>query len=550
MHNFRKVLVLKILLLMMMQKEVLAAPSGPPNPNSDAGVILKHEQEILKNEKLLKDFKEEKTKLREGIKSESPSQTQKKEEEELSFKVSTFKIDESEILSQVEIENIIRQYIGKEKKLEDLYQVVNKINGLYEEKGFIVCRAVLPSQTIKNGEIEIKLIEGKTGEVQLKGNTSTKESYIRNRITLPEGEISNFKKLNKELIWFNATNDAQIRVEMQAGKKIKTTDYILNVYEPKKNQLTIFGDNFGSKNTGEYRTGISYVNNSLTGHRDQFLISGIKTLGTQSVGLYYSFPVTKRGGHLNFQYSTGKIKIINGDLKDLEVRGKSSNYGFGFTQPLLVTEKRKIEASMDWSKQKSSTDIIGIKWVRDEISKVNFSLSMTSYGENQILYTKHNFSKGNVKFLNGKNKDFKKYSMLLMYQKAFANKTTFSTKLDAQYSFSDYLPSAEQFYAGGTYSVRGYRESFMGADKGISISNEFSMPLGNYGDTFLFFDAASFHGKNTLKKNKIYGIGLGYKKSFEKGTAISASIGFPLVKKIDNLEVDSYRLHITINHQF
>lgn len=550
MYNFRKLLVFKILLLVTVQKYLLAAPSIPPNPNSDAGVILRHEQETLKNKRLLKEIEEEKSKIREGIKGENIKQTHEKEEEKIFFKVSAFKIDKSEVLSQSEIQNITKQYIGKEIELEDLYKIVNEINSLYEEKGFIVCRAILPAQTIKNGEIEIKLIEGKTGEVQIKGNSSTRESYIKNRIVLAEGEISNFKKLNKELIWFNATNDAQIKVEMQAGKKIKTTDYVLNIYEPKKNQFIIFGDNFGSKSTGEYRIGASYINNSLTNYRDQFSISGIKTKGTESIGIYYSLPVTKRGGRLNFQYSTGKIEIIKGDLKDLKVKGKSSNYGFGFTQPLLINEKRKIETSIDWSKQISSTDILDIKWVKDEISKLNFSLSITEYSKNQILYSKHSISKGRTKPLNGKNKDFKKYNLFLMYQKAFANRTSFTTKLEAQYSFTNYLPSAEQFYAGGTYSVRGYKENFMGADKGISISNEYSMPLGNYGDTFLFFDAASFHGKNAMKKNRIYGVGLGYKKTFEMGTSISASIGFPLIKKINNLKVDSHRLHFTINHQF
>lgn len=550
MYNFRKLLVFKILLLVTVQKYLLAAPSIPPNPNSDAGVILRHEQETLKNKRLLKEIEEEKSKIREGIKGENIKQTHEKEEEKIFFKVSAFKIDKSKILSQEEIENIIKEYIGKKIEVEDLYKIVNKINSLYEEKGFIVCRAILPSQTIKNGEIEIRLIEGETGEVQIKGNNSTKESYIKKRVVLPEGEISNFKKLNKELIWFNATNDVQIKVEMQAGKKIKTTDYVFNIYEPKKNQFIVFGDNFGSKSTGEYRVGTSYINNSLTGYRDQFLISGIKTKGTESMGVFYSLPVTKKGGRLNFQYSTGKIEIIKGELKDLKVKGKSSNYGFGVTQPLLVNEKRKIEASIDWSKQMSSTDILDIKWVKDEISKVNFSLSITEYGENHILYTKHNLSKGRAKFLNGKNKDFKKYNILLMYQKDFANKLKFTTKLDAQYSFTNYLPSAEQFYAGGAYSVRGYKENFMGSDKGISISNEFTMPLRNYGETFLFFDAASFHGKNALKKNKIYGVGLGYKKSFEIGTSVSGSIGFPLAKKIDNLKVDSHRLHLTINHQF
>ena len=37
-----------------------------------------------------------------------------------------------------------------------------------------------------------------------------------------------------------------------------------------------------------------------------------------------------------------------------------------------------------------------------------------------------------------------------------------SARLDAQWSADDYLLSAEQFYIGGMYSVRGYEESFLG----------------------------------------------------------------------------------------
>lgn len=550
MSNYGKLLMLKLLLVVTIQQNLLATSPPNPNPNSDAGVILKHNQEIFKNEKLLREFEEEKTKVREGLTNQNLNQPTQKENQQLYFKVNGFKIDKSEVLTQSEIDNITKQYVGKEIEAGDLYKIIEAINSLYEKKGFIVCRAILPAQTIQDGYIEIRLIEGKTGNIQIKGNSSTKESYIRKRIPLAEGKISNFQDLNDQLIWFNSTNDIQLRVEMEAGKKIKTTDFTLNVYEPKRNQFTIFGDNSGSKSTGELRTGLSYINNSLTKHRDQFLISGIKTKGTESLGLYYSLPVTDKGGRVNLQYSTGKIKIIKGDLKDLRVKGKSSSYGFGYTQTLVANEKRKIETSLDWSEQRSSTDIIDINWVKDNISKLDFSLSMTSYGENQILYMKHNISKGRAKFLSGRKQNFEKYNLLLMYQKAFANKTMFTTRLNAQYAFSKYLPSAEQFYAGGAYSVRGYRENLIGADRGISLSNEFSMPLGNYGDAFLFFDAASFHGKNALKKNQIYGTGVGYKVDFQERTSISASLGFPLVKNINNVEIDSHRLHITINHKF
>ena len=57
---------------------------------------------------------------------------------------------------------------------------------------------------------------------------------------------------------------------------------------------------------------------------------------------------------------------------------------------------------------------------------------------------------------------------------------------------SSYLPSAEQFYIGGAYSVRGYKESLLGGDHGVAVSLEYSVPIAKAVSAFTFMITAAF----------------------------------------------------------
>ena len=49
------------------------------------------------------------------------------------------------------------------------------INKLYEAKGYAVCRAYLPPQRIHEGAVQIKLLEGRTGNVTVNGLRFTRQ---------------------------------------------------------------------------------------------------------------------------------------------------------------------------------------------------------------------------------------------------------------------------------------------------------------------------------------------------------------------------------------
>ena len=208
----------------------------------------------------------------------------------VTFKLEKLELDESTVLEQAELQKLTDEYIGKEVGIKDLYELVNKINKLYLDNGYFTCRAILPAQTIKNGTVKIELIEGKTNAVEVQGNKYTKSKYISKRMSLKQGEVANINKLNDDLLRFNAANDVQLRISLQAGSEPGTTDYVISAYEPQNITWTVYSDNAGSDTSGEYRGGLFFTDRSLTGVRDALTLNTMLSDGTKSFGLGYSRP--------------------------------------------------------------------------------------------------------------------------------------------------------------------------------------------------------------------------------------------------------------------
>ncbi|MBR2219873.1 MAG: ShlB/FhaC/HecB family hemolysin secretion/activation protein, partial [Phascolarctobacterium sp.] len=233
----------KILLAVMigstLMSSVVYANTGAPDPmqvsgfvGADPGVQLNRSREYMERERVARQIAEDQA--RRNQKVEDKNQAAEQKEVAVKFELKDLKVDKSEVLTEAEIEKIAKKYIGNEVNIKDLYRIVEKINKLYSKKGYLTCRAYLPPQTIKDGVVQIKLIEGKTGNVTVQGNKTTQTDYIEDRVHLTKGKIDNVNELNKDLLLYNATHDAQLRISMQAGEAPGTTDYVITSYEPQQ----------------------------------------------------------------------------------------------------------------------------------------------------------------------------------------------------------------------------------------------------------------------------------------------------------------------------
>lgn len=525
-------------------------PALPPSGFNDSGVQLNRTKKYL-------EWQQTMQKIADGRKSagvETGEETgEKKETDSVRFQLKKVTADASDLLTQEEIQAAAAPYIGKEITLQDLYGIVEKINALYSEKGYVTCRAYLAPQTIRQGAVHISLMEGKTGKVDIRGNRTTREDYIRDRLDLKEGETANISHINKKLLRFNATNDVQLRISMKAGETYGTTDYVITAAEPQQYIFGLFSDNAGSKTSGLYRGGVFWQDKSLTGNRDSLMMTSVFSKGTKSFGASYSSPINTSGTKLGVNYSTNSVHIIDGPLEPLDVRGHSYAYSFSLTQPLVTSEKVKSEIGLDYGYQNSKTDFMRMPWVDDTVRGASLFFDQINYGRTTIFYQRHAYRFGNYNNNISDTMDrFGKYVMNMLYQRVFSAGQTLIVRAEGQLSSSNYLPSAEQFYIGGMYSVRGYTESLLGSDSGVSGSIEYSLPMSpdKMTSAYFFLDAGRVWGANVWGDESLAGAGFGIKSTIGDHVSLNIGMGFPLINKVNEEEQSHARVHFSLNSQF
>ena len=534
----------------------LAAPDN--RIANDAGIQMNRMRNYLERERVNRQIAEDRAAAKNKVESEAAKQTAPGEV--ITFELKKIVTDASAVLTDAELDAIIKPYEGKQVQLNDIYAIVDKINALYNDKGYVTCRAFLPPQTITDGTVKLLLVEGRTGSTIVNNNKYTKTKYITNRMHLAKGEIANIKQLNKDLLLFNATNSTQLRIMMKAGTEPGTTDYEITAYEPMRDTWTIFEDNAGSDTSGEYRTGLFFNTKSLSGHCDALSLGTIISEGTKAANVMYSRSLGRSGTKMNLVYSTNAVEVVKGEYEDM-IKGHANSYAIGFTQPIVVNETTRTELSLDYNRQNSKTDFMpaGTRFniVDDSVQDFSLGFAITNYGASHVFYQKHSYVRGysesapDMSAQNSQNFGFYKFNA--MYQKLYKAGQMWSLRADAQWSGSEGMVSSRQFYMGGMYSVRGYKENYLGGDGGFTFSAEYAVPVINKNTSaFTFFDYGHVYGNGQSddQHNVLSSVGLGIRSTINQYCSASLILGIPLQREFSAEKVSKTRLHFIVNGQF
>ena len=534
----------------------LAAPDN--RIANDAGIQMNRMRNYLERERVNRQIAEDRAAAKNKVESEAAKQTAPGEV--ITFELKKIVTDASAVLTDAELDAIIKPYEGKQVQLNDIYAIVDKINALYNDKGYVTCRAFLPPQTITDGTVKLLLVEGRTGSTIVNNNKYTKTKYITNRMHLAKGEIANIKQLNKDLLLFNATNSTQLRIMMKAGTEPGTTDYEITAYEPMRDTWTIFEDNAGSDTSGEYRTGLFFNTKSLSGNCDALSLGTVISEGTKAANVMYSRSLGRSGTKMNLMYSTNAVEVVKGDYEDM-IKGHANSYAIGFTQPIVVNETTRTELSLDYNRQNSKTDFMpaGTRFniVDDSVQDFSLGFAITNYGASHVFYQKHSYVRGysesapDMSAQNSQNFGFYKFNA--MYQKLYKAGQMWSLRADAQWSGSEGMVSSRQFYMGGMYSVRGYKENYLGGDGGFTFSAEYAVPVINKNTSaFTFFDYGHVYGNGQSddQHNVLSSVGLGIRSTINQYCSASLILGIPLQREFSAEKVSKTRLHFIVSGQF
>ena len=521
----------------------------------NAGAQMERDRMAIERERIMEQIAEDEAAKKNKV-EQGDSSSAAEEGTEISFALQQVIWNPTEILTKEQIQAVTESYIGKQVALKDLREMTERITNLYRDKGYMTCGAVLPPQRIHDGVVEIRLIEGKTGQVTLTGNRFTRTGYIMDRMGLKPGEVANTEKLNRDLRWFQGTNDLQLRVVMKPGAEEGATDYDIMVFEPKNQSVTLYMDNDGYKTSGRLREGIFYNMKSLTGQRDPLRAHFIRSKGTKAWALGYSVPISKKGMRLDLDYSGNRTEVVKGELKPLGVEGKSSSYSLTWRVPFHVTERSRHEAGLQYVHQTAKTELghgtnLVVPWVDDKINRVIPYVSFTHYSKDSVFYHKHSFVWARRRDIDGASDTGKLYRLSSFWQKRNKDGQFWQARLDGQLGSNDNLAASDRIFIGGVNSVRGYEEGFIGGDRGVSMGIEYHVPVDKEKRFFLypFFDWGTVGGVTAPEHNSLMSAGMGLEARY-KHLYSTLTVSFPFKKDFYDDKVSSARVDFSLSATF
>lgn len=526
--------------LVILNGDVLAAPIPEaamqkyPDP---AGIRLKHSGDTLEYYRLEDKVESKSPSPSETVTDKTPSPVKSPAADTVRVFISRIAVDASEILTAEEVQAITAPYENREISMSELYEVVGKINEVYKNKNYITAKAILPPQTITDGVVRIQLVEGRLGQLLLSGNQNTRDAFFLDRLNLVNGDLVRLDNLEQQLTRFNLLNDVRLRAELKPGATFGTTDIVLIAQEPENQKSLFFADNAGSKNTGQYRFGLSWNNQSLTGNRDTLTLVPVWTKGSFSGSAAYSIPVNSRGGRLAVSYDKNRIDILKGDFAELNIEGYSYDLGVSYTWPRSVRPGFKSEQSLQVHAKNSETFFDGTKYIETDVRTAVMSFSIQTSSRNNASYVYHAVTRADSDNVKGSSQ-FIKYNLSAVNQKALETGCLLTLRLEAQLTPDRNLPTVEQFSLGGMSSVRGYPTGLLLGDRGYFISAEWSRSLSEKVTGLLFIDhggAIPYKGNNQTNTSDDYltSCGVGVTLKFDDHNSAKVVLGIPLQHAAD-----------------
>ena len=94
--------------------------------------------------------------------------------------------------------------MGKDVGFADLEQAAARISRYYREHGYMVARAYIPAQTVTtDGVVEIAVIEGRFGKVELDNKSRVRDSVARGYLDAFPGTLVTQPALERKMLLLN-----------------------------------------------------------------------------------------------------------------------------------------------------------------------------------------------------------------------------------------------------------------------------------------------------------------------------------------------------------
>jgi len=453
-----------------------------PPPGQTAGGVVGREQMDFQQQKL------------QGRIVQAPQKTQEADEEEITsldvgekVAIKEIQVEGVTLLTAEEVQAVVAPYEGKDLTFRQMQKVADLITDRYRQKGYVTSRAYLPPQTVENGVLVIRVVEGKLGKIDISGNKYFQTAMLEKKIGMePEGYFD-YSALQNSLVYLNENPDRMARAVLVPGARPGTTDVVIEMEDRLPVHVGFEYDNWGSRYIDRSRYSVILEHNNVSGRDDKLYLKGQAAENQQlALGLArYVFPVSPT---LEIGAYTLYSKVQAGDeFAAFDSEGMAKIYGVFGTKRLVRNETLEVRANFGFDYKNIEDNFAGIQLSRDDVRVLRGGVDFDyrdPWGRTILTLEADQGLPDILGAMEDKDPDASRAGAGAKFTKGVVNlfrlqpmplETSLLWKNTAQFT-NHRLIAAEQFQIGGATSVRGYPPAEFSGDKGLYSSFELSIP--------------------------------------------------------------------------
>lgn len=262
--------------------------------------------------------------------------------------VTKFRITGNRIYSEEELLTSVKDQVGKDLDFDGLNDAALAVRAYYRTRGYFLAQAYLPAQQIRNGVVEIAILEGRVGNVSLKmdGTAPLRPEFAQGILDnhLKTGDVITETGLERPLLLLSDLPNVVVSSEIgPSTKAIGSADLRVNI---KEGEGKISGyadlDNGGNRYTGEWRTGVNVNANNLSGFGDQLSLRATLTNERMSfVRAAVTGPVGYNGTRAGISYAEFDYKLEK-DFASLKAHGDGAVLSVYGLHPFIRTRNANL----------------------------------------------------------------------------------------------------------------------------------------------------------------------------------------------------------------
>ena len=468
--------------------------------------------------------------------------------------------------------------------------VADRITQFYRERGFILAKAYIPQQEVRDGIVTLTLLLGTLGEVEVHDNemydVETISSSFDDMLTNPVTSSA----VEENLYLINDFPGILVTGFFQPGAQVGDTKLNINVKNEKKYDTNIRIDNHGSEQTGLYRLyAEAFLHNPL-GNADQLQVSALLT-GKPSNTTYYQFRYGSRVLSPRLKLSVGAssndfvLGPGNSEIDNLGIFGKTLQADITASYTFKRSRIASYYGDISYNQIESQTRLGGVGGgdsdeLDDIVNNLSFIYRYDELDEKHKILHQGDFKITSGQFVSGAEGEQDEnyyianlnYSLLTFVKIPFVDvNSRVIYRASLQYA-SSALSSINQFALAGPSRARAYPVNQFSSDNAVYTGLDWIFDSPQFLDLtigytnlrkliqpFVFFDAAWGQALTTVsgvddQTGQLFDVGFGFQFNYMSNIHGNIQFAFPINERFSNPEIDipedSFKLVFDFQYSF